>query len=243
MEHDDEGFRGVGESINPQEQHQEDEGIATQGEVGVGVGGVGGVTLSGVAVDSFLQSGGQVLNTRTSNNEYGNYDDDDDTDNWSRMVETDETQPVVPGVEHQNSGDTPSTHSIAHAMIAGMEDGQSPVGGILRPSQPELTMREKLVLRERELRIETKRARLKRHFMLNDNSIEGEENGGGRIGEEGKSSETNNVDDGDGCMECFASGSVATMGEESTVVHLDEDEEKTEPATTSGDNGTFSLEF
>ena len=152
--------------------------------------------------------------------------DDDDTDDWSRMGETDELHQVPGGsfrtesaLEAQQSTVSSSNNANLHSLANHEEEGQSPV---LRPSQPELTMKEKLVLRERERRIETERARLKRQFALNNNRAredliaEGDGMDGVVIGE----SESDNAA---GMGGFGASGSVVTLGEESTMVHPDED--------------------
>lgn len=62
------------------------------------------------------------------------HDADDDDDNWSRQVETDES------------------HNMS-------------LSSIVQPTQVELSLKEKLVHRERQLRLETERARLKQQFV------------------------------------------------------------------------------
>ncbi|ACI65628.1 predicted protein [Phaeodactylum tricornutum CCAP 1055/1] len=138
---------------------------------------------------------------------------EDDEDNWSRRVENDET----------------ATGHLLHAedSYLRMESPRqeicydpSPLAAVLPPSQPELTMKEKLVLRERQRRIETERARLKQQFALRHHSA----------------SETSSVEEDDdhhgdtaggrsATMAAFQeNGSVAgTLGEESTIAHPDEE--------------------
>ncbi len=78
----------------------------------------------------------------------------DDDDDWSRQVETDET---LVHIGHDDS---------LRMMESVMEEHDG--GPPQPPSQRPLTLKEKLVMRERERRIETERARLKRQFALNN---------------------------------------------------------------------------
>lgn len=174
-------------------------------------------------------------------------DDDDDDDNWSRQVETDETG-VAGGDEsvsmreamesltvseqqqqlqqeqqtgHLNNANSESRHEgrehiVTQASASASNSGIIPLG----PVQPELTMKEKLVLRERQRRIETQRARLKRQFALS-NAQEGEDYLAAQ-----------NLLDSSGQLQLSEAavrvvrdnGSAAgTLGEESTVAHPDED--------------------
>jgi len=100
------------------------------------------------------------LSLEQANRHYNNDDDDDDDDedNWSRQVETDET--IAAGIF---MGDESSLRMESVAEEE-QDDNVVPLG----PIQPRLTMKEKLVLRERQRRIETERARLKRQFALNN---------------------------------------------------------------------------
>jgi hypothetical protein len=114
---------------------------------------------------------------------------DVDDDNWSRQVETDEVtiaglmesflagsiaQGGEKGSGHNKEDDNDSdSHLTDHA------------DGVLVPPPPpnhrELSMKERLVLRERQRRIETERARLKRQFALNN--ANGDELAGGALSE------------------------------------------------------------
>lgn len=97
------------------------------------------------------------------------------------------------------------------------------------PQKPELTLKEKLVMRERQRRIETERARLKRQFLqsgdtssaLDDSTSRTEEanivQGVPPIGNE------ESMDDGG-----YISVEEQTLGEESMRAHPDEDEATTE---------------
>jgi hypothetical protein len=118
-------------------------------------------------------------------------DDDEDDDDWSRQVETDET---VTGALHDDS-------SVRMESVQEEEVGNEVVP---RPKHPELSLKERLVLRERQRRIETERARLKRQFALN--------NGGDRDG-----------DDGGNNRETEGSVAEGTLGEESTIAHPDDE--------------------
>ncbi|GAX14473.1 hypothetical protein FisN_11Hh066 [Fistulifera solaris] len=78
----------------------------------------------------------------------------EDDDDWSRQVETDET------LVHLGHDDSLRMME----SVVEEQDGGPPQP----PSQRPLTLKEKLVMRERERRIETERARLKRQFALNN---------------------------------------------------------------------------
>lgn len=114
---------------------------------------------------------------------------DDDDDNWSRLVELDEA--TTHGYIQEDSFRMESVNEHHGQILEGLREatatnmtlhqlsiGSSTSGGIdLRmnglpqpPAKPELSMKEKLVLRERQRRIETERARLKRQFALSGTS-------------------------------------------------------------------------
>ena len=85
----------------------------------------------------------------------------DDEDDWSRQVETDET--TAGRLLHEDS------FRLTESVIVEGDAEDADENAPLQPhSQRELTMKEKLVMRERERRIETERARLKRQFVLNN---------------------------------------------------------------------------
>jgi hypothetical protein len=173
-------------------------------------------------------------------------DDDDDDDNWSRQVETDETV-VAGGDESVSMREAMESVTVSEQqqqlqqeqqtghLNADSENGhnehehghmhivmEAPTGIPLGPVQPELTMKEKLVLRERQRRIETERARLKRQFALS-NDQEGRH--------EDDVAAAQNLLDSSGQLQLSEAavrvrdnGSVAgTLGEESTVAHPDDD--------------------
>ena len=140
----------------------------------------------------------------------------EDDDDWSRKVETDEILPAPDGsfrmesVLEQNNENSPRNMDdiiTDHHLI---ESAESPV---LRPTQPALTMKEKLVLRERERRIETERARLKRQFAMSNNT---EGSGLGEV----EGMQTGDADTG---AAVGRAESVATLGDESIMVHPDEE--------------------
>jgi len=130
----------------------------------------------------------------------------EDDDDWSRKVETDEVLPAsMTGPSSRNPDELP-----AHAITI---DGVHEERPILRPTEPPRTMKEKLVQRERERRIETERARLKRQFALSNNRNEG------GATEEREGMEEDVLPD----IVPGRADSVATLGEESTMVHPDEE--------------------
>jgi len=109
-------------------------------------------------------------------------DDERSEGDWSRQVNADEGTVGA------------SLHDDSFRMESVQEEEPRP------SSQPELSLKEKLVLRERQRRIETERARLKQQFALS-NAIVSEAS-----------------------IEEEASASVAdTLGEESIVAHPDEE--------------------
>lgn len=85
----------------------------------------------------------------------------DDEDDWSRRVETDET---MVNLEHHDDRMMMMESVVEEATINNNEHSNIHHRG--PHSQRELTLKEKLVMREREQRIETERARLKRQFAL-----------------------------------------------------------------------------
>jgi hypothetical protein len=151
-------------------------------------------------------------------------DDDDDDDNWSRQVETDEAS------HHQTLGDEGTAaaafaaanatssnlnrtmESVAELEEGGEDDGMDGSGTQRRapPSQPTLSLKDEAIARERQRRIETERARLKRQFALSNQQMQhSTSSGGGHTGSTG----------GD------AAGDTASVAHsiESTMVHPDED--------------------
>jgi hypothetical protein len=182
-----------------------------------------------------------TINTAMQASHAAHAHDDDDDDNWSRLVETDET--VVAGgdesvsmreamesvtVTEQLQQENQQIMMDRHLHVGGDENGQHQHGGgheqqastdpsgiPLGPHQPELTMKEKLVLRERQRRIETERARLKRQFALN-NDQEGHDG----VAAQAELSEAAVRDNG--------SSAAGTLGEESTKAHPDEESENQE---------------
>lgn len=89
----------------------------------------------------------------------------DEEDNWSRHVETEPRDR-----DHHLSSDMLLRHQQqagGHNEITDDDDDHHHIHSSNRlpePEKPELTLKEKLVLRERQRRIETERARLKRQF-------------------------------------------------------------------------------
>ena len=148
-------------------------------------------------------------NWRDHGNLVDNRLDDDDEDNWSRQVETDESSVVhhPTGMGGGGGGESLlhyADDSVAHlgsvveegdndALVATGDRGEEEEdedddvddtsssaqrAAPPPPSHPELTLKERLVLRERQRRIETERARWKRQFALNNG-------GGDSVGDDG----------------------------------------------------------
>jgi cation transporter-like permease len=183
-------------------------------------------------------------------------EDEDDDDDWSRRVEMDETvilqgnhnllldedssfrivesSSVHAGPEPQQHHHAQSSSSEAAAASARHQQAlQAQQAPLPPPTQPELTMKERLVLRERQRRIETERARLKRQFALSlhppdeDNDTETTSRSGGDHQEGNRGGVPINIGDllnGAAVDAMESASSVAgTLGEESTMVHPDEE--------------------
>lgn len=145
-------------------------------------------------------------------------DDDDDEDNWSRQVERDDITAAgvllgdsfrMESVAEQDAGSSPGTRDKQETdSDQGRTVGSSTLP--LAPTQPELSMKEKLVLRERQRRIETERARLKRQFALNNDQEE-------------RPDAAQNHTAVTALSEAAAGSAAGTLGEESTKAHPDEE--------------------
>lgn len=144
----------------------------------------------------------------------------DEEDNWSRQVETEHRgPPSTDEDEGRGGGGSAGIGSgSGGAMMMMMDDDvdrRSETAGVLPqpPQKPELTLKEKLVLRERQRRIETERARLKRQFAQTAEQTA-----------EDASSMEGGADDGAGLgMGGAHSVGEGTLGEESTRAHPDEE--------------------
>ena len=171
-----------------------------------------------------------------STNESTDHDDDD----WSRRVETDGSQFLSTSVLMDEDGDSVVDNGIQRGISSTYADsnGTSPRvatavvnDGILEadstapapglvPKRVEPTLKEKLVERERQRRVETERARLKRQFALASNG------GGGSIDEDASLG-------GNATHSVREHGSVAgTVGEGSSVAQhepFDESEDQKIP--------------
>ncbi|CAJ1934308.1 unnamed protein product [Cylindrotheca closterium] len=95
-----------------------------------------------------------------------------DDDNWSQQVETDETVHMAPSVVMEEMEGSP--HHVPSIADNNSDDLTSDrrllsASNGLAPKREEPTLKEKLVERERQRRVETERARLKRHFALSSN--------------------------------------------------------------------------
>lgn len=134
---------------------------------------------------------------------------DEDDDNWSRQVDV-----VARGDDSSfRDGDA---HDDDHHRGNSISEQQH----VPTPQQPELTMKEKLVLRERQRRIETERARLKRQFALSGTD-EGDEDGMNGNHEEDTARRSR---DDDGNSNNQSVEEEGTLGEESTRAHPDDEE-------------------
>ncbi|GKY91672.1 hypothetical protein MPSEU_000139100 [Mayamaea pseudoterrestris] len=94
-------------------------------------------------------------------------------DHWSRLVET--SNNVAPSDREDTSSNARSTLNQDDLDTDSRTTAADHAAVMQPPSHPELTMKERLVLRERQRRIETERARLKRQFALNNHGISEEE--------------------------------------------------------------------
>jgi hypothetical protein len=176
-----------------------------------------------------------TINTAMQASHVHGHDNDDDDDNWSRLVETDETV-VAGGDESVSMREAMESVIVTEQLqqenqqmmgqhvgdengheLRGREQATDASGTPLGPHQPELSMKEKLVLRERQRRIETERARLKRQFALN-NEHEGHDDD--MVAAQAELSEAAIRDNG--------SSAAGTLGEESTKAHPDEESENQE---------------
>lgn len=93
---------------------------------------------------------------------------DDDEDNWSRQVETDDVIQRMPssvtGGEINTLGDEDDGHGSSAIAVENGDDQHQPV--LIPQPRPLPTMKEKLVERERQRRVESERARWKRQFAM-----------------------------------------------------------------------------
>lgn len=93
---------------------------------------------------------------------------DDDEDNWSRQVETDDVIQRMPssvtGGEIHTLGDEDDDHGSPAIVVENGDDQHQPV--LIPQPRPLPTMKEKLVERERQRRVESERARWKRQFAM-----------------------------------------------------------------------------
>jgi hypothetical protein len=92
-------------------------------------------------------------------------DDDDDEDNWSRKVETDDLQRLPSSVvgevataAEEGDDDDSAVHLHGRDTVDGIGAGA--------PQREEPTLKEKLVERERQRRVESERGRWKRQFAM-----------------------------------------------------------------------------
>lgn len=138
------------------------------------------------------------------------------TENWSQQSEANESErlstlAIMEGdVDNRSMNNIPpadASESIQSTNLGGLLETEETSSG-LAPMREEPTLKEKLVERERQRRVETERARLKRQFALSSD-------GGGVVDEES----TSGAQDGLASRE---NGSVAgTVGEGSTVAQMD----------------------
>jgi hypothetical protein len=167
-------------------------------------------------------------------------DDDDDDDDWSRQVETDETAAHASALLLMTEDE--SSFRMESVAEEGVLDRSAEEGGdvdLLRaqaeavvpppPSHPELSLKERLVMRERQRRIETERARLKRQFIASSSHREAgdEDNAAGSRyddTEPGRQFLVRGSDDV-ASLHNGTAGSVTegTLGEESMRAHADDE--------------------
>lgn len=148
-----------------------------------------------------------------------------DDDNWSQQVETDEilrlsSSAILDDVD--GSLNTTAMESIRGGSVTSNNADPSTltVAANLAPQREVPTLKEKLVERERQRRVETERARLTRQFALSSND-------GGAIDED---------DTEHGGSALRENGSVAgTVGEGSSIAQVDPDDDE-------GQNLTYPME-
>ena len=87
------------------------------------------------------------------------------------------------------------------------------------PSHPQLTLKERLVLRERQRRIETERARLKRQFALSNHHHHQQQH----HHDSSSNHQAGGESSVDGLRETGSAAEDVTLGEESTRAHADEE--------------------
>jgi hypothetical protein len=98
---------------------------------------------------------------------FSSNDDEDDEDNWSSIVQADDENTNAAALLFSPTGHNTGTVGDAVPLEAPLLDATATPSSLLGPpSRPELSLKEKLVVRERQRRIETERARLKRQFAL-----------------------------------------------------------------------------
>lgn len=138
----------------------------------------------------------------------------EDDDDWSRQVETDETMGQL--------GHDDSLRMMESVVEENSNEEMHRVDGPQPPSQRQLSLKEKLVMRERERRIETERARLKRQFALNNAQDLVEHNADTEVDNDTIRLSADMLHQS--TMETRDHGSVTdTLGEESIVAHPDEE--------------------
>jgi hypothetical protein len=180
------------------------------------------------------------------------YDDDDDDDNWSRQVETDEVShhhqtlgsdegntaaannnnnnPTTTTTTHNNNNAATATLNRTMESVAELEEEDD--DGVQRqqqqraqpPSQPALSLKDEAIARERQRRVETERARLKRQFALSNQQQQMQSttsSGGG----DNNNNANHNHHTGESTGGGDAAGDAASVAHsiESTMVHPDQD--------------------
>eukprot|EP00980_Cylindrotheca_fusiformis_P013877 scaffold3598_cov115-Cylindrotheca_fusiformis.AAC.13 len=143
-----------------------------------------------------------------------------DDDNWSQQVETDEilrmsSSAILDDVDSALNASVMEAAS-ASSLLSNNAAPPPSAAANLAPKREEPTLKEKLVERERQRRVETERARLKLQFALSSNE-------GGAIDEDDAEQEGSSLRE---------NGSVAgTIGEGSVIAHLEPDDEEGQDLT------------
>jgi hypothetical protein len=140
-------------------------------------------------------------------------DDDDDEDNWSRKVETDDIHRMPSSI----TGDVTSMDVDDDSGLAAILQHSGDV--VTPPRREEPTLKERLVERERQRRVESERARWKRQFVMaahtegdDEDNYEGDPNHILQVGDHCYS---------DGGMAMRETNSVAGTVGEDTVAHIE----------------------
>jgi hypothetical protein len=146
--------------------------------------------------------------------------DDDDEDNWSRQVETDDLHRLPSSITGEVT-DMDGEEVDGSALIVGRD--------VMPPLRDEPTLKEKLVERERQRRVETERGRWKRQFaMAAHTEADDEENHFSGLDEASMDRERDSAENESGMAVREANSVAGTVGEDTVapIEMLDDDHSK-----------------